>query len=391
MKLIGFLLLFLFHNLAIGQPKYLTRPQDQIEISKLKEAKPTKIKKKSIFPSLVPDRDHEPVIVGQLKGSCGHVEETPGSNDPNLDKLFAFYGNNYIFNRDYFFFSLSQFYKDKKSAPEMKFYKTKDLSGDPSYVLNKDGLKKDNKLICKWLMEYSEENLYKNFLVDCDEAKDLLSSLSEKTSPTSFRKCVVVGVESYEVKNDEFLYKIKIDGEGYFLDTSEMPRLKSGEGLVTSKKRGELSLIEQSNVQYKAAEMLSKIYNSKGFKELLQCYFNKNLPCVSKVFSKKFSYHVGTSGLEANALCYPSSEECIELKKEQILEKSVKILYSFLFAVLNMAHSSFNAEFFNANGEFIYRFRSEFDELEHGESELRGKLKDGEIYFLQFEDGNSGC
>lgn len=262
----------------------------------------------------------------QFEGGCGFPSFGVGAVRNSLKDNF-------------FSFSINGYFADKKNGHELKFYKNKNFSEKPLYVLNEKGLVHSGKLICPWKIPYSEKDLYQNKLENCGLKDSFLTYIdTARNGVEAAPTCVFMNVDNYSInKSGDYSYTIQIGDELVYLDVSQMPELKNGVAFSSHNKRAR----EHTKILYKNVEILQKFYSDKSFQKLTDCFEAKDFECVDKYFSKDFLAQIGKN----SSICSDTEERiaCSEnkyLKCTPELSKKIKsIAYSYAANFISVVHA----------------------------------------------------
>lgn len=230
---------------------------------------------------------------------------------------------------DYLFFSLSGLFRtpDRGDENKMRFFKDKDFSSQPEYVLDSEGLSKKDELICGWKYPYSESNISKNYL-DCEkEAEQKLVQFFSLEGMSNFSpgsQCAVLVPKLIENINGFFRFKFQIGDSDYYLDTSEMPRVSDGYFLSTLEKRNKVTLEAEAKKKKRVKENLGTLKNNSELAKLKDCIKNQNAQCIAPYLGASFIQEVIRVSDLDDAESDPcrlneNSDDCMKLVSEESL------------------------------------------------------------------------
>ena len=325
---------------------------------------------------------------GAFKGSCGIPDEYNLDEKAKRD-LSIFYNQTPV-SKSYIFFSLTQHYT-ASVTPEIRFYETTNFILKPAYVLNREGLTENGKLICKWKFPYSEDILFKNILPDCLGTKhEFLAATSEKVSATDHRYCMVLNVYGKEIENGIHYYKTQIGKKPYYIDTMQMPLVRNGTSYLTPEKRAKIIYEKQVQGKMLTTELLIKIQKGESFKKLNECYISKDKKCVLGFVDSNFLLNIGDAGQKRICQNIPN---CLKEKSEVLNDVAIKLIGSFIMAVNDLSSNSFST--IEANDTNTKMNLAPYGDYEikknYGEhSNIEVLLEGNEVKFTGFEDG-LGC
>ncbi len=194
-------------------------------------------------------------------------------------------------SNDYLFFSLSGLFGThyREVEQELRFYKGRDYSSVPDYILDSKGLRGKDKVICSWKYPYSEKILFKNYL-DCEKEEQKLVQFFSRSEghlePETY--CAVLVPKSIEEVNGIFSFKFQIGKDAYYLDTKDMPRISNGFFLSTSEKRKRESLEIESKRQKKVKDNLGLLKNHVDLSKIKDCINTQSEGCLIPYLSDTF-------------------------------------------------------------------------------------------------------
>lgn len=246
------------------------------------------------FPQLFGDVTIPLVKEGMFESSCQYF------SDASEESLFAGKIDNY------FFFSLSQHLLDKNKKHEFRFYSTKVFSGKPAYVLDKEGLKRGDNVICTWKKPYDEKYLYSNYLTECTVhikgqqfANVVHLFWDYKGDQNAYDDtCSVVRVSDYHVEGGQYYYKTDIYSESFYLDTTDMPDLANGKSFYSTEKRLKY-VLDQRATEIETLQMhFKKFRASSHYTKIVSCFRSKDADCLSNIWGNQFYTQVATAGVD---------------------------------------------------------------------------------------------
>lgn len=331
----------------------------------------------------------EPLLDNKWAGSCAfeHV-----ANKDNVQDIVG---------KNYFFFSLSQFFDKKQSLnPHMNFFKTKDFTGSPAYVLDKEGFKEGTKTICSWSGEYSENELFKSSLSLCEMQKFLgsffyITKAYREDDWTTY--CKVVFVDKYEVDDlGIYSYQVKIGNQNYFIDTTHMPDLKNGNLFTTNEKREKTLYGRKSSEAESIVQSFLMMKNSVGFKKLFGCYANKDRECVLGMISSEFiSLLAIVVGEGEESICPREGEKskCITEKKAELENLVMYYVKDFIDSISLMKieniMKSDSVLVPNQKNYLKVRMKPNTQHVQMLDPVYDVELKEGSLNFMIFYDGST--
>lgn len=235
----------------------------------------------------------------------------------------------------YIYFSLVELHQHSNplEPQELRFFNDKNFSGNSlAYTLDKQGLKKDKKLICSWNLPFSEKYLYNMSLSNCfeNETGQFLGYyflVEDQLSPGDY--CKILRPEKVEIdSNGVYWVQFKIGNELFYLDTTTLPNVRNGkyilsEQVIKNREEGEKKKRGEQN-----KEILKKIATHPAYIKLKNCLGSSKLDCVSEFISEEYKLDIGTSGDEP--ICHERGindeikEKCLSKEFEEAILTSAK-------------------------------------------------------------------
>ena len=239
--------------------------------------------------------------------------------------------------KDYVFFSLSGLFgmHYREGEKELRFFKGKQFSTEPDYVLDIKGLRKKDGQVCKWKNEYSEMTRAFNYL-DCKEGHDLIKyfSLTEANNFEPGIDCSVMVPKLVEKKDDVFSFKFQIGSDDYYLDTTSMPRVANGHFFSTLEKRNKDRRDREEKRQKIVKENIGILKSHLELAKLKDCIKNNNSGCLKLYLGDLFINEVlrVTNHPESQKNSCDSSSTttpCLKIAYEdslEILKRAIQVL-----------------------------------------------------------------
>lgn len=227
----------------------------------------------------------------------------------------------------YLFFSLSGLFgmHFREVENEMRFFKGKDFSSEPDYVLDSKGLRKKDEVICSWKYPYSEKMLFKNYL-DCEKEEQKLVQFFPRSegqfSPPAY--CAIL-VPKQVVRIDGFFtYKFQVGKDDYYLDTKDMPRVSNGYFFSTSEKREKESQKIEFKRQGIVKDNLGLLKKHGELLKIKDCIKSQRTECLNPYLGESLVdevIRVAYPYEDAKKMCDidKKSEECLKLVNERSL------------------------------------------------------------------------
>lgn len=336
-------------------------------------------------PSIVTRSSDSPFLMDKkFAGSCG----SEGQILPNdvANKISSGGGE------DYFFFSLTQYLSDiKKQKAEYRFFKEKKLTGKPDFILNETGFIQNGKNICKWRLKYEESHLYANNLEKCFQHgnygdSDVPVVFQSIGSPQgAIEVCSILRVYRYTVENGKYSYQVQINGEPYYLDVANMPKLQNGESFYSGEKLALQEYKNDSERAHRVARAFVNIKDTPAFQELFKCVVNKDTSCLDNYWTKEFYESVLEAGYDpiCTRVKDPSKETPVCGKDHDIRIR--EIIYSHLVTIVDDINKMNTENYISDGFNISYKVKNTHARME--EAFIHFKVIDGKIYLESFVDG----
>lgn len=302
---------------------------------------------------------------------------------------------------NYFFFSLTHYLVDENKKQEYRFFENKDFIGEPAYILNKEGLKQRDKIICSWGMGYDEQLLYENSLANCTyhvtpyTFSNIVYFLYDYDVNDKFHYygdlCSVVKVSDYLIEGNSYYYQVSINNELFYLDTSDMPDLANGKKFYSYDKRLNYSLEQRTSEIENLIKIFSDYRSSSHYSKIKTCFINKDVDCVSNVWSSEFFESVATAGYDH--IC-DNNKGC-EVKGIPLCGKDFKdfrveinsVIFSIIKDVLEDITFMRTDNYHVRDKKIFYRVPNPHREMRDPEIIL--KLDGNEFKLIYYDDGLS--
>lgn len=351
------------------------------------------IKAAENFSKLVPDILQKTEAVfsmdGKFSGSCG-------GEGVKLDNMTANFLTTLPPAENYIFFSLVEHLTNPKNEKhEFRFFKNRNFTGAPDYVLNEEGLSQRGELKCSWNSKYSEEDLFGVHLKNCPIAKDLFGYHSFGAPQSIIELCSVMNINNYSEKNGKYSFQVKIADNLYYIDTTNMEELHNGHKFFSKKVLKEIEYRMKSDLKFDVARAFIEIRSSKSFQDLFQCAVKKDFSCLDKARSKEFFEDIADAGYKpiCNAGRSNNNEGpfCIESYKGYE-DKILKVTYKYMIEVID--------DIYNVRTEKYKAYKPDsprkilFRTIDKPHTEMNGAgmfmdFSSGSLIFSSFTDGLS--